>query len=310
MPKFHVHRSTEIIADPDKVFEVLSDFGTWTTWSPWLCAEPEAEVTISSDSSSVGSTYAWSGNVVGAGEMEHLRLEPGRKIEDVIRFSKPFKSTSQVSFDIEPVGDTTRVTWHMHGSMPWLLFWMIPQIETGIGMDYERGLKMLKEWIETGEIQSQTNIRGIETVGPLKVVGVRKTCLFDNIGPSMEAAFQEATEKMTQAQLPLDGEAFSIYHHMDTKARTFDYTSGFSVPESIGEISSEFSIWSIPQVQALAVQHLGRYDHLGNSWSAAHQCARYQKLKQSKAGAFEIYRNNCATTLPGELITDIYLPLQ
>ena len=37
---------------------------------------------------------------------------------------------------------------------------MKPQMETFIGMDYERGLKMLKEWIETDKIESMTRVRG------------------------------------------------------------------------------------------------------------------------------------------------------
>jgi hypothetical protein len=57
--------------------------------------------------------------------------------------------------------------------MPWFLFWMISQMEVFIGMDYERGLKMLKEWIETGSILSTTKICGIESVGPLKMAGLR-----------------------------------------------------------------------------------------------------------------------------------------
>ena len=35
----------------------------------------------------------------------------------------------------------------MRGALPWFLFWMRPAMETFIGMDYERGLKMLKDWL-------------------------------------------------------------------------------------------------------------------------------------------------------------------
>ena len=77
MPAFEVQRSIVINAPPEKVFDTVVDFGTWTTWSPWLCAEPEAEVTVSEDPSSVGSTYEWTGEIVGAGIIEHRQLEPG-----------------------------------------------------------------------------------------------------------------------------------------------------------------------------------------------------------------------------------------
>ncbi len=310
MPKFHVQRSTTIEASLDKVFEVVSDYSTWTTWSPWLCAEPTAKVTVSEDSTSVGSTYAWEGEITGAGEMEHLQLEPGVHIEDEIRFLKPWKSVSKVSFDFESAGDGTKITWHMNGSMPWYMFWMIPMMEPYIGMDYERGLKMLKEWIETGEIQTKTNIRGVESIGPLRVAGVRKTCSFDNIGTSMKEAFEEASGKFEEQSISIEGHGISIYHDMNMKAKTFDYTSGFVLGDSVGEVPAGLSTWSIPSVQALVTEHHGRYDHLGNAWSAANQHARYKKLKQSKAGAFEIYTNDCDTTPPAELETIIYLPLK
>lgn len=172
MPKFHVQRSTIINDTPANVFAKVADFGTWTKWSPWLCAEPDAEVHVSEDSSSVGSVYSWKGEVVGEGEIEHRKLEPGKLIDEEIRFVKPFKSKSDVSFDSEAVDGGTKITWHMKGSMPWFLFWMIPQMEVFIGMDYERGLKMLKESIETGTILSTVNVRGIESVGPLRMAGV------------------------------------------------------------------------------------------------------------------------------------------
>ena len=310
MPRFHVARSTQINAAPEKVFATVVDFNTWTTWSPWLCAEPDAKVTVSDDPSSVGSTYAWKGEIVGEGVIEHRQLEPGRLIDEEIRFVKPFRSTSQVKFEMKPVGEATEITWHMYGSLPWFLFWMRSNMEFFIGMDYERGLRMLKEWIETGQILSKTTIRGVESVGPLRMAGVQKTCPIGEIGPSMEAAFAEVKEKFEQHNLPADGQMVSVYHDMDMKARTFEYTSGYVIPDSAEPIPGEMSTWSIPSSQALCVEHIGSYEHLGNAWSAAHQYVRYKKLKQSKAGALELYENCPDDTPPAELHTRVVLPLK
>ena len=46
MPRFHVQRSIQINASPEEVFNTVADFGTWTKWSPWLCSEPDAKVTV------------------------------------------------------------------------------------------------------------------------------------------------------------------------------------------------------------------------------------------------------------------------
>lgn len=309
MPRFHVDRSTQISAAPGAVFATVADFGTWTTWSPWLCAEPDAEVTVSDDSSSVGSTYAWKGEIVGEGVIEHRRLEPGRLIEEELRFVKPFPSTSKVTFEMKTVGDATEITWQMHGSLPWFLFWMRSMMEFYIGMDYERGLRMLKEWIETGVILSQTTIRGIEPVGPLRMAGVRKTCSISEIGPSMKAAVNEAVEYFQQHNLSVDGQRIAVYHDMSIKNASFDYTSGYVLPES-ATVPDKLSSWSLPAGKGLCVQHVGSYEHLGNAWSAAHQYVRYKKLKQSKLGAYEIYENCPDETPAAELCTDIVVPLR
>ncbi|MEO8498288.1 MAG: SRPBCC family protein [Planctomycetota bacterium] len=310
MPKYHVYRSIQIAATPQKVFDTVADFGTWTKWSPWLCSEPTAEVKVTEDASSVGSIYSWKGEIVGQGEIEHRKLSPGRLIDEEIRFVKPFKSRSDVAFEMEPAGNGTKLTWHMRGALPWFMFWMKPMMESFIGMDYERGLKMLKEWIETGRILSKTEIRGVELVGPLRVAGVRKSCHLREIGPSMDAAFAEAKRKLTDKHLPTNGEMISVYHDFNLKTQIFDYTTGFVIPETAAAVSSELSSWSLAPTKALRVDHVGSYDHLGNAWSAANQFVRYKKFKQSKAGAFEIYKNDPKETSPADLRTEIYLPLK
>ena len=309
MPAFHVERSTIINTSPEKVFEVVADYQTWPTWSPWLIAEPEAAVKISDDSNSVGSSYSWEGDVTGAGELEHLELEPGKHIRDEIRFFRPMKTKSIVEFDFEPTDDGTRVTWSMDGKLPWFMFFLRSMMDGFIGMDYERGLRMLKEWIETGDLQSKLTFRGTIKVGPIKMIGVRKSCTFDNIGPSMSEAFANAEKKFADNNIPIDGKGISVYHKMNMKAKTFEYTSGFIVPESTTTPAGAEE-WAIPEMNAYVVEHLGRYEHLGNAWSAANQHVRYKKMKQARCGAFEIYENNPDNTEPADLRTDIFLPLK
>lgn len=308
MPRFHVARSTVINASPERVFQTVADYNTWTTWSPWLCAEPEAEVTVTAESAAVGSVYAWDGQVVGAGELEHQVLEPPHAIRDVIRFKRPFRSTSEVTFELQPAASGTEITWHMNGALPWFLFWMRAQMEAFIGMDYARGLAMLKEWIETGQIQSQVDVQGIQPVGPLRMAGVRRKCAVGDVGPSMEEALSEAHRQFAREGIAT-GEPMSVYHAFDAVGQTFDYTSGYTLCEQQAAPNG-LALWELPQVNSLAVVHTGSYDHLGNAWSAGNQHVRYKKLKQRREGCFEIYKNDPGETPPGELRTEIFFPLR
>ena len=310
MPKFHVSRSIAIAAGPDQVFDTVADYNTWASWSPWLCCEPDANVQVTEDPSSVGSKYSWSGEAVGAGELEHQHLERGKRIDDEIRFLKPFQSTSKVSFDFVPEGAGTRLTWHMQGSLPWFMFWMCSMMETYIGLDYERGLRMLKERIEQGKVQGETIVHGITTAGPLEVVGLRRQCRFEEIGPSMEAVFAEVREILNRENISQQGEAVSIYHKCDMKRRIFDYTSGYAIPASVGPLPAGLTAFSIPETKAFHVEQTGSYDHIGNGWAAAYQVARYRKLKHAKTPGFEIYRNDPQQTPVLELKTDLYLPIR
>ena len=94
MPAFHIQRSILIKASAEKVFDTVSDFSIWSRWSPWLRIDKDAKVTVSDDPRSVGSQYSWTGELVGQGEIEHLKLDRPNSIDDEIRFLKPFKSKS------------------------------------------------------------------------------------------------------------------------------------------------------------------------------------------------------------------------
>ncbi len=150
MPRYQLDRSIVIGASPERVYEIIADFGTWTTWSPWLIVEPTTRVTVSKDPAALGSTYAWQGEITGHGELEHKKLIVGELVDDELRFLKPFKATCQTAFKLTREQSGTRVTWTMDGTIPWFLFWMIPMFKTLIGMDYMRGLTMLKDLIESG----------------------------------------------------------------------------------------------------------------------------------------------------------------
>ncbi|QDV67098.1 Polyketide cyclase / dehydrase and lipid transport [Rosistilla carotiformis] len=196
MPAYRVERSILIDADAETVFDTVADFSTWSTWSPWFVIAHEAVVTVTDDPKSVGSIYRWSGEFVGRGEIEHRQLDRPRKIVDTLRFEKPFKSTSQVEFSVQSEAGQTRLSWAMDGTLPWFLFWMRRNMETFIGMDYQRGLKMLREYIQTGRVLSKSTVEGIEKIPPRRVIGLRESCQLAEIGPVMEKTFARVGEDL------------------------------------------------------------------------------------------------------------------
>ncbi|MEZ6088371.1 MAG: GyrI-like domain-containing protein [Pirellulaceae bacterium] len=303
-----MQRTTQINATADAVFDVISDFGTWTTWSPWLAADPDAQVTVTDDAASVGSIYRWQGEIVGEGEIEHKVLQRPDRIEDELRFIKPWRSQAKTSFSIEPASNAAQVTWTMKGSLPWFMFWMVPMMKRMIAMDYDRGLRMLAEHVETGKVLSKTEIVGEVTLPAMDMIGQHGACDFADIGPAMEQAFSKACHSADASAME-EGDMISVYHKTDLKCQRFEFTSGFLV-DAANTIPVELEHCHLPAGKALHVRHIGSYSNLGNAWSAAYQYARYKKLKPSRAKSFEIYRNNAAIVPKEDLITDVYIPLK
>lgn len=315
MPAFEVSKSILVNASAEKVFETASDYSTWTTWSPWLCADKNAEVIVSEPPNQAGSTYQWSGEVVGEGGMKHLDLVSPKSIVMELTFIEPWKSRADVDFQIQPVGDQTKITWNMKGSLPFFMFWMKSMMVTFIGMDYERGLKMMKELIETGEVKSDVQINppvDLDTtpvVRSRRMVGVRDSSTIAEIGPKMDQAYATTTEKLSAAGIATDGDAVAVYHPSDIKKGVFEFTAGFTVADET-TIPAGLATCQLPTGKAFHVRHTGCYSNLGNAWSAAHQVARYKRYKLRKTDSFEVYRNFSKETPPVELITDLYLPLK
>ena len=311
MPVWNVQKSIEIDAPVSKVYQMVSDYRTWTTWSPWLIAEPQAKVDISDRSNQVGSTYHWSGKVVGEGRLEHLRLETDRLVEDRLDFIRPTKSKSKTGFKFEAIANRTKLVWWIDGNLPWYLFFLTPIIKTMVGMDYQRGLMMIKELAETGRITWSTEVLGIESIPPIRVAGLQAQSSVFNIEQSMEEMLVKLESEYQNQGMPKEGAMVAVYTRFKVKQGIFEYLLGRAIPDTLLiPTPSSLKEWKFPQARALHVRHTGSYKHLGNAWSIANRIAEHQKLKLNRSASFEIYTNSPHDTPEESVQTDLYLPLR
>ena len=309
MPAYHVERSIQIGANESQVRPVIEDFSEWPKWSPWLCMEPTAKLNVFGTPGQSDHGYDWDGELVGAGSMKIAAVDQGIQHMD-LAFLRPFKSTAKVMLETKPIGDSqTEVTWHMDGKMPFFLFFMIGMMKSMIGMDYARGLKMLKELVETGSVKSKTEIVGIVDVPQSHYVGVEAHCTMDEIGDSMGQTLPAAFECATDNQIEMQGPPGALYHQVDLKQQKCHYTAIVQT-ESAAQING-VKTGTITTCKALKINHTGSYHHLGNAWSTAMAYQRYKKLKPLKSQcAFELYPTDPSETAEEDLITEIFVPLR
>ena len=309
MPAYHVERSIRMDANEAKVRPAIEDFNNWPHWSPWLCMEPNASLHVFGSPGQVGHGYEWDGQLVGSGNMRIATVEPNRQRME-LHFLKPFKSQAKVAIEITSDGpDQTLVTWHMDGNLPFFLFFMRGMMKTMIGMDYARGLKMLKEYVETGTVKSKTEVVGIVDVPQSHFIGVDDHCTMDGIGESMQRTLPAAQRFVEENQLEVCGPPGAVYHRVDLKHQQCHYTA--IVPTSRGVQIEGAECGQIAPCRALKIIHTGSYDHLGNAWTTAMAYQRYKKIKPLKSQPpFERYPSDPDNTAAEDLVTEIFVPVR
>jgi len=149
---FRVERVATIKAPPEKVFALINDLRRWESWSPWEKKDPAMRRSFGGDATSGrGAAYAWEGNSdVGQGRMEIAESVAPSRVRIRLDFVKPFEAHNLVEFTLEPGGDSTNVTWAMHGPNAYLakVMQVFFSMDKMVGKDFETGLANLKALAE------------------------------------------------------------------------------------------------------------------------------------------------------------------
>jgi uncharacterized protein YndB with AHSA1/START domain len=144
---FRVERTATINAPPERIFPLINDFQRWGAWSPFEKKDPGMKRTMSGVPSGKGAVYEWDGNKeIGQGRMEIVESVPPSRVTLTLDFTRPFEAHNIVDFTLEPRGDSTQVTWAIHGPSPFIskVMGIVLNVDKMIGKDFEAGLAALK----------------------------------------------------------------------------------------------------------------------------------------------------------------------
>jgi hypothetical protein len=146
-----IHRAATIKARPEAIFPLINDFHNWESWSPWEKLDPAMKRTFSGAANGKGARYAWEGNrKAGAGNMEITESSPSAAVTIRLNFIKPFENHNTTEFTLTPAGDSTNVSWDMHGPTPFMskVMQVFMNMDSLIGKDFEAGLSNIKRITE------------------------------------------------------------------------------------------------------------------------------------------------------------------
>lgn len=307
--KFDVIRSITINAPLSTVRTLVEDFAHWNRWSPWVVLEPECKVTVEGEVNTPGHVMRWEGNVIGSGQ-NTINSSTPEQIDYDLEFFKPWKSKAKVSFIFEQVGEQVKATWTMHSNMPFFLFFMIKTTQNYIGMDYDRGLKMLKEIAEKGQLACETINAGTTHYEGFSYVGIKRTVAIKDMPSTMAKDFEKIVNDIVITGSKSAKNWICVYPKFDINKGLATYIAAVS-DEDLGELNLDpsYENGQIHSGTVLEIKHNGAYEFLGNAWSMGMMHARADKLK-CKGHPFEQYWNSPFEVAPQELKTSVYLPLK
>jgi effector-binding domain-containing protein len=307
MPKVHVQKSIFINKSKEEVYKVVNDFHTWNKWSPWLILEDNVNVNVQSD----GKKYDWSGDLVGSGKMVVTKEIENKKVEYDLNFIKPFKSYAQITFELRSKENGTEVLWTMDTKLPFFMFWMKTKMEFFLGMDYDRGLQLLKDWCEDGKVHSELNFIGNEVMPSTKYIGIKTDCKLDDLGKNMEKDYSELMTFMHEKYKTLiSGPAFSIYHKWDPIKGEASYSACIPVSSTPASLANRMWSAQLPEQKMFSIVHKGPYRHSANVWTAQMMRERAKTFKRNKnVDPIEIYLNSPKETPETELISKVLMPI-
>jgi hypothetical protein len=144
---FRIQRSASIKAPPEKIFPLINDLRSFNTWNPYEKKDPNVKGSYSGPTSGKGAAYAFDGNKdVGKGSIEITESSPTSKVTMKLNIIKPFEAHNIVEFTLQPVSDTTNVTWAIHGPVPYIskVMCLFFSMDSMVGKDFEAGLANLK----------------------------------------------------------------------------------------------------------------------------------------------------------------------
>lgn len=147
---FRVERSLRIQAPPERLHAMINDLRTFNTWNPYERKDPAIKGSYGPTTVGPGARYGWESNEVGTGSLAILETVPASKVTMALDFVKPFEAHNQAEFTLQPEQGGTRVTWAMHGPVPYLgkVMHVFINVDRMVGTDFEAGLANLKSLAE------------------------------------------------------------------------------------------------------------------------------------------------------------------
>lgn len=316
--KFQVEQEMIMEAPQEVVYKEVNDFTTWKNWEPWSQETDDMILNYGKKTSGEGASYSWQSEEMGKGKMITTKANPHKTIEQKITFKTPFgESTSDIYWEFEPQGDSTRVTWGMIGEQSFMekaaFIFQDESLKEMMQPMFEKGLNNLQEELRVKMNSYSINIEGVTQHGGGYYMYITTASKISQVNERMVKMITEVGNFMNTNNIEQVGKPFVLYNEWNEDQATAIYSAAYFTPSEV-ITTSESSVLNgfMPNQRTLKTTLKGDYDNLQEAWDNSYAYLQKNGMQiDEDAKAFEVYVTGPKDNAnPAEWITNIYIPLE
>ena len=274
---YRYERSVTIAAPSDAVYPHVSSLGAMDKWSPWNDLDTNMKKSLEGTDGAVGAVAKWEGNDdVGKGEQKITEVMEGKGIRTHLTFLEPWQQECDAGIDLEPKGDSTKVTWYMAGENGFMgkVMGVFMDMDAMIGKDFEKGLGRLKANVEEGAAKDAAEKKALmdkyaieSTERPAMLyVGTRQVVKFADLEKFFGESFGAAMGAIGKARVKPVGPPTAVYFDWDEENGQADLLAGMPIAASDKGKVQGLTEYETPASQAYWIKYMGGY----HSMESAH----------------------------------------
>jgi hypothetical protein len=252
-----IEKSIVINGSKDVVASQMFMFNNFNNWNPWIEYDTATKWHVEGTDGATGSKYIWESEKIGSGEMTATGVTADQKNYDMLL--KGFMGgPANGYYRLDDAGNgQTKATWtfNQHSGFPKnaMNLVMVGMLEES----FEKGLKNLKEYVESGKAGTGGTAYKIEEVEfPAHTYAtIRKTIGFAEMekffGEGYGALFPAAGERIS-------GPATGLYYKWDQQTGQTDVAA--AVPVSGADPVKGAAMVNVPAGKSYLIKYTGGYN--------------------------------------------------
>ncbi|EPR72999.1 hypothetical protein ADIWIN_2087 [Winogradskyella psychrotolerans RS-3] len=311
---FEVTRTRTLKAPPSVVYDNVSDFKNWESWSSWIEEKPETTVTLGDTTKGVGGSYNWE-DEDGTGTMTTVDTKINTSITQDMQFGEFPKS--DVNWEFKPNDDgSTEVTWTITGKNLPFGFKMVSAfmggMEKQIGPHFERGLTLLDSVIQTEMKVYNINVEGITQHSGGYYLYNTASCKFSDFEKNMTAMLPKVGAYAITHNVTMAGPPFILYHKWDEENDTVMFSACVPTNSRIITDEAEILTGKLESFRAVKTVLKGNYSNLKEAWNTTMNYIADNNLEMIEGGPMlETYLTDpMSEQNPAKWITEIYVAVK